>query len=337
MTALKEYQRLEATGLWRPDPGTDPREVLVSIGEATLTISDFSGTALTHWSLAAFERADTPGWPATYHPEGDPGETLCLPENEPDMVEALDRVRRAVALARPGRRNMRALGILAALTVALGLLALWAPDAILRHTLSVVPEIKRQDIGAALMDRVERITGPVCRTTGGQAALEQLGRRLGVRQLAVVPGGVRQTLLLPGGVMLVNRSLVEAYEDPAVLAGFILAEKARAEARNPLKALLEETGPLSSARLLTTGALPSETLDLYAEQLISTPREPVSPQTLLPRFAAAGVPSKPYAFARDASGESVVELIEADPTKGAEPNPVLRDRDWLLLQGICGT
>ena len=49
MTALKQYQRIEATGLWRPSPDVQRREVVVSIGEATLTISDFNDRALTHW------------------------------------------------------------------------------------------------------------------------------------------------------------------------------------------------------------------------------------------------------------------------------------------------
>lgn len=40
MTALREYDRLEATGLWRPGPEEQRREVVVSIGEATLVITD---------------------------------------------------------------------------------------------------------------------------------------------------------------------------------------------------------------------------------------------------------------------------------------------------------
>ena len=56
MTALSKYDRLEATGLWRINPSEQRREVVVSIGDATLIISDINDTALTHWSLAAVER-----------------------------------------------------------------------------------------------------------------------------------------------------------------------------------------------------------------------------------------------------------------------------------------
>ena len=64
MTAFREYERLEATGLWRATPEAQRREVLVSVGEATLTISDFQGRALTHWSLAAILRKNPGRMPA---------------------------------------------------------------------------------------------------------------------------------------------------------------------------------------------------------------------------------------------------------------------------------
>ena len=67
MTALKKYARLEATGLWRQTPEDQRREVVVSIGDATLVISNTNDTALTHWSLAAIERAGTSDDPATFH------------------------------------------------------------------------------------------------------------------------------------------------------------------------------------------------------------------------------------------------------------------------------
>ena len=32
-----------------------------------------------------------------------------------------------------------------------------------------------------------------------------------------------------------------------------------------------------------------------------------------------------------------LELIEADPMAGQSPAPVIRDADWVRLQGICGS
>mgnify|MGYP005990444423 FL=1 len=48
MTALTKYDRLEATGLWRPAPDGQRREVIVSIGNATLMISDMNDQAIAH-------------------------------------------------------------------------------------------------------------------------------------------------------------------------------------------------------------------------------------------------------------------------------------------------
>ena len=56
MTVLAKYQRLEAEGIWRADPEAQRQDVIVAIGEATLTISAANGTALAHWSLPAIER-----------------------------------------------------------------------------------------------------------------------------------------------------------------------------------------------------------------------------------------------------------------------------------------
>ena len=45
MTALKQYQRLESVGVWRPDPEAQRRNVTVSFGDASLAISDNAGPA----------------------------------------------------------------------------------------------------------------------------------------------------------------------------------------------------------------------------------------------------------------------------------------------------
>ena len=51
MTALDSYDRLEAAGLWRAGADAQRREVVVSIGDATLKISDMSDTVLAHWRV----------------------------------------------------------------------------------------------------------------------------------------------------------------------------------------------------------------------------------------------------------------------------------------------
>ena len=336
MTALKQYQRIEATGLWRPSPDDQRREVVVSIGEATLTISDFNDRALTHWSLAALERQNPGAFPAVFNPDGDPGETLELAQSETTMLEAIDRLQRAIDRARPHPGRLRWLSVAGVVLAVLAVLLLWLPGALQRHVVSVVPDIKRQEIGATILQRIERVSGRACAAPDAQASLDQLARRTGVDRVVILPAGVPDSLSLPGGTVLLNRALVEDHEDPSVAAGYIIAARARADLKDPLDDLLDRTGPTSAFRLLTTGQLTSENIDSYTEQVLSEPRPTLDDDDLLAVFAQAALPSTPYAYASDITGETVLGLIEADPMAGRTLEQVLPDRDWVRLQNICG-
>jgi hypothetical protein len=58
-------------------------------------------------------------------------------------------------------------------------------------------------------------------------------------------------------------------------------------------------------------------------------------EAILEEFGRAAVPSTPYAYAQDITGETTLGLIEADPMAGRDLEPVLNDRDWVQLQNIC--
>ncbi|APZ51763.1 hypothetical protein [Salipiger abyssi] len=340
MTALKQYERLEASGLWRPEPGAQRREVIVSLGDASLTISEFSGRALAHWSLPAVRRANKGQRPAIYHPDGDPGETLELAEDETTMIEAIERLLRAIDRRRPRPGKLRLYLIGGVATVLLAGALFWLPGALLKHTERVVPTVKREEIGTALLARITRVAGQPCMTEEARQPLRHLAlRMLGeTRQddLVVLPGGVRETAHLPGGLILMNRALIEDHEDPDIAAGYILAEALRARRADPLADLLEHAGLWSSLRLLTTGSLPDGALDSYAETLLTRDAAPLPTDALLRAFGTAQLRSSPYAFARDMTGESTLALIEADPYAGEGSRLVLSDADWVRLQSICG-
>ncbi len=336
MTALREYDRIEASGLWRAAPEDQRREVIVSIGDATLTITDMADRPLAHWSLAALERGNPGEFPAIYFPDGDPGETLELADSETTMIDAIERLRNAIESARPHPGRLRLVSALSIFAVIALMLVFWLPGAMLRHTVNVVPDIQRKAIGQALLGRIERVSGQMCNTPDATPVLAKLARRTGARQLAVMRSGVSDSLHLPGGIILLNRTLIEDHEDPAVAAGAVLAERARAEAQDPLAELLGYGGPVATFRLLTSGKLTRETLDHFAERVLSAPRPALGDEQLLAIFAQAAIPSTPYAYARDVTGETVLGLIEADPMAGRDIEPVLPDRDWIILQGICG-
>lgn len=337
MTALREYQRLEAAGLWRASPEDQRRDVIVSIGDATLTIIDMKDQPLAHWSLAALQRFNPGQYPAIFHPDGDPGETLELAEDETAMLDAIEKVRLAIEGARPHPGRLRAVSVLGSLGLIAALLVFWLPGAMMRHTVSVVPEIKRKAIGQALLGRIERVSGQACSTPESIPILAQLAQRTGARQIVVLRAGVVASLHLPGGIILLNRSLIEDHEDPAVAAGAVLIERARAQAKDPLAEVLKSGGMLTSFRLLTTGKLSRSSLDHYAEAMVSAARPEVPEEQILAIFAQAAIPSTPYAYAQDITGENTLGLIEADPMAGRSLEPVLNDRDWVQLQNICGS
>lgn len=338
MTALKKFSRLESPGIWRPDAEAQRQDVIVSFGEASLVVADRNGRAMSHWSLAAVVRINRGELPALYTPSADGTETLEIEDET--MVNAIETVRGAILKTRPKRGRLRLLLFGGALLLLLAAAALWLPNALMRHTLSVVPNPTRTEIGTQLFTAIGRVSGSPCRSQRGDQALARLHARLlppGKGGLLVVPEGIHSTISLPGGVMLLNRALVENHESADVTAGFVLAEAERQEISDPLRAVLETSGIVPTLRLLTTGHMKDETLQTYAETLTTLEPLRVPDEALLDRFSEVEVASTPYAYALDVTGESTLGLIEADPMRsGGNRKPVLADSDWVALQGICG-
>lgn len=335
MTALTEYERLEVPAIWRASPEDQRRDVIVSVGDATLVIYDGAGRPLAHWSLPAVERLNPAIRPALYRPGPDSPEELEVTDT--DLETAIERIRSAIERRRPRKGRLRYVLLAGALVAVLAGGVLWLPDAMIRHAAQVVPEAKRADLGLRLLDEMRRVAGQPCSTELGDRALAQLEDRLlaGGGRLVVMPEGVPDAVHLPGGIVLLNRALVEDYEDPAVVAGYVLAEVTRAAAGDPVERMLRITGASVAFRLLTTGDVPGDVLADYAETLMTAPHDPVPAAPLLARFEAAEVPATPYAYAVDTTGEATLGLIEADPVDATFAPPVLRDAEWVSLQGIC--
>ena len=339
MTAITKYDRLEAAGLWRAAPDQQRLDVIVSIGDATLTIKDMRDQALAHWSLAAIARANPGKRPALFHPEGDASETLEIPADEDEMIRAIEKLRKAVERSRPRKGRLR--GILTVCLLAAGVAAgvVFLPKALVEQALNVVPNVKRAEIGNALLSQMQPATGVPCVSGAATQSLAALSQRLesddGPTYLAVMRAGVKGAIHLPGGVILLSRTLVEDYESPDVVAGYILAEQTRRATRDPLRDMLENVGFVANLQLLTTSRLPASAIQDHAKHLLTRPPAPIADEPLLARFEAKDVPSSPYAYAIDVTGEETLPLIEGDPTSGGAQVALLPDADWVRLQTIC--
>ena len=334
MTALNEFARLETSGLWRPEAEGQRREVGVSFGEATLVIADSADRPLTHWSLPAINRLNPGQRPALYSPDPDGAETLELDDDT--MIDAIEKVRRTLARRRPRPGRLRTGASLAILGVLVLAGLIWMPGALARQAVTGLSMAKRSEIGATILGHIQRVTGPTCRDPAGVEALARLHARvLGPDvpgQAVVLPDSLDGPLYLPGGLIVLSRDMVEGTEDPAVVAGQIVAARAGRGVWDPIEILLQDEGLGATFALLTTGEIDREVLADHARHLLTNPPLLAEPGTLATAFDTARVPMLPWAAT--VGGAALDTAREAGPGESA---PLLTDGDWVALQNICRT
>lgn len=333
MTALDKYVRLESDGLWRAGPDAQRRDVTVSFGDATLVIADHTGRPLSHWSLPALLRQNPQKRPAIYTPDEDASETLEIADDL--MIDAIEQVRAALGKTRPTPGKLRHLITAGFAALILAIAVFWLPGALTRQTLAVVPMSKRVEIGATVLGHLQRETGTVCRHPAGVAAAGRLVTRLlgtgSNARIVVLPGLPQGAVALPGGIIALDRALLERAEDPAIVAGYVLAARSARFRVDPLEQILQAAGLRVTFRLLTTGELPTEVLQAHAMHIIAGASARPEAATLRMSFAAAQVPVAPYNAVATVRGDPVAP---ATPTDTALPL-ILRDDDWVSLQNIC--
>ena len=350
MTALTKYQRLESAALWRDAAGGSRREVRIAMGDATLVISDLKNDrALAHWSLPAIQRLNPGISPARFAPGPDAAEDIEI--EDPEMIAALSRVDAIIRSRQPHPGRLRTVSFLAGAVIVVGLGLFWLPRAIVDQASRMVPPETRAGIGQLLMADLFRLSGAACTAPEGRAALGRLGTRLFPApsadagpsgELIVLAEGLADTRHLPGGTILIGRPLVEASASPEALAGFILAEAARADANDPLADLLNWAGVRASLGLLASGTLRPERIVGYAERLLTLPSPAPRDRLLAARMVAAGVAPAAYATAAGltpAEADALAAAVDAQAAGTAggavAQGPVLADADWVALQAIC--
>jgi hypothetical protein len=339
MTALEKYARLEGPGVWRAGPEEQRRDVVVSLGDASLVIADSrSSVVLSHWSLPAVQRLNRGNKRALYAPEDDQdGETLEL--EDPLLIEALETIRDALTPKPPLRRLRYAL--IGATVVALAAAAYWLPGVLVERTAAIVPPAMRAQIGREALDSlmISAAGERICAEPHGRQALATLRSRVlgGDWRLSVVAGlpGF-ESAHLPGRLIVLGADLVERLDSPEALAGWLIAEAQAAEAQDPLLDALRFAGSRATLALLTTGTLPDGALLGYARLRFGQLPAPVDAGALAARLEALGIAVSPYAMSLPARAAPVAQAL-ADRAGGSRPvaAPLLSDGEWLTLQAIC--
>lgn len=340
-TALKQFQRLEAPGSWRPAPGEKLREVIVSIGEATLVLSDPKSDApLTHWSLPAVERMNPSVTPAIYTPAAaDDDERMeTLEIDDQLMIDAISRVQGAIAARRPHPGRLRNRLMLLALMAMMFFGVFWMPDALRDHAVRITPQAERARIGQAILTDMMRSTGQACRDPAAEQVLTTLAARIPLPEksrMAVLPDGPGGAIMLPGNIVVIDNALIAGESGPEALAGHLVAAEISAQQTDPLLLVMQRVGFLDVLGLLTRGSLSSDSLRDFGEDLLAVPPPQPDEQSLLAGFTKARIPSTPYAETRGDARAATVPLTEADPFR-TQPYPaILTERDWVTLQQIC--
>jgi hypothetical protein len=337
MTALNQYQRLEAAGIWRETPQAKARDVIVSFGDATLILTDpRSEVPLAHWSLPAVTRINPGKVPARYAPGGvDADEELEIDDDL--MISAIAKLHRVIEARKPHPGRLRGSLMLGAAAMMAALAVFWVPPALVRHAAEVAPPAQRAEIGRMILNEIAKTTGSPCSRPAGDMVRDKLARRLigPDTTIEIVPAILRGALQLPGPIIVIGEDLIAGQVTPEVAAGHILAAQAAAVKEPPLLDALRYAGPRATFHLLTDGTLPPSALGGYGEKLLAEPVPRPDDDALLAYFARAGISSEPYARSLDPTGEATLGLIEADPFRTVEPRPVLSDREWVALQEIC--
>lgn len=336
MTALAKYERLECDGLWRADKDAQRRDVVISFGNATLVIADNTGRPLTHWSLPALERRNPGETPAIFVPGEDADETVEIADDL--MIDAITAIQKALDKSRPKPGKLRFFMTLSAVAFALSIAVFWLPGALSRQTLAVVPIAKRMEIGASLLAYMQDTTGTACREPRANIALTDLAKRLFGNEtrtrIVVVPQLEQGALAIPGRLILVDYRLLQQADDPAAIAGFIVASRAKTGENDPLETLLHRAGLGVTFRLLTTGEIPADVLKDNAQALVTTQAPAPQRAAIYAAFANAQIPIAPYLNLLDAATGNMPSLGPG-PLDGQALPAIMTDSAWVSLQNIC--
>jgi len=331
MTAIKEFERLEALGLWRDSSHAQRREVVVSFGDSTLVLSDINNRPITHWSLAAITHGGS-GENGTIFTVDEYGEET-LEIDDPLMIAAIGKIRSAIDASRPHPGRLRWFIGTITLLVFLGFSLFWLPNALINYAAGIVPPSKTVEIGNSLIQSIEKTTGATCSTPSGERALRRFEDRVfnaSDHRVLILKMGSRPSLVLPGGNILLNTSLTASESDANLLAGYALMERAAQDEKPPLLHLFKTLGVRKTLGFLGTGNIDQADLEAFADARLFGPLSKPDQAALLKLFEQAKIPH--VGFAKHANMNDLANMPDRDITTY---DPILSDSDWINLQEIC--
>lgn len=337
MTALDEFDRLEALANWQARPNEPVVEVLVTLGEATLTISDLSGEQdkpLTHWSLGALMRTAQDENHTTYGIEGS-DETLIVADEM--LKTALDRVL-PKPMATPVTGHKRPRFFWPAIILILASAAYFGmPDFIDRLAYRMIPPERAALLADEMIPMIEERTGPACASPAGLKALEVLSARLQPAskvKLHVHDLGDASVISLPGDKVVIDQRIMELSSSPEEIAAWAAIGIAGIAQSPAITGLFQNDGLLDGLKFLATGNLPQSAKNRAVNLMLINAAQiaPITAENANQLLINAKISTNGLAgvLSREAFG---VEIEHYRPDVTAEPP--LTMQEWNSLKGIC--
>ncbi|MEM7211686.1 MAG: M48 family metallopeptidase [Pseudomonadota bacterium] len=373
MTALADYEKLEAIARYFDGQSAQPIEVALSFGGRSLVIVGMDDRAVAPWPLATLRSLGDPAETVVQLvPDPASDERVVLEDRE--MIDAIvhicpDLYRREVN--KPGMRRaaLWAIGALASVAVILLVLIPTLADQLSEY----IPPEREQALGDAVAGQLgDLLTSnssgrpAICSAPAGSTALTLMTRRVAAKadlpyplKVNVLNSGIANAVTLPGGRILIFRGLIDTADSPEEVAGVLAHEIGHVVNRDPTRGVLRAAGTAgiiglllgdffgatvmaaaSDAVLNASHAREAETLaDEMAYNLLG---EAGLPATALADFfeklhAEHGDTAGPlrYLASHPALSGRAQRAAAADRIGDGTFVPVLLDRDWLALQNIC--
>lgn len=331
MTALKKYERLESLGLWRAHLTSEPREVIVSFGNATLVMTDLHERPLQHWSLVGMQIIGEDEAGVVYSMTDDGDESLVI--RDAVMNKAIAEVARGTVQVAPKSRDQRGNGAgwIWIVIFALLLLGLGAGVPLGARALAtrMMPPEQAQEVGQRMALLLMEGRGAPCRSTAGTRVLDGLAERIDpdsnarVRVLAL---GAAPVAAMPGHTILLDRTAIETAASADEVAGLV----ALGLAAEPIARFFEASGPLAGFRYISSGRIADASLHRAANAALALPKEAqVERAAALLRRAGLDAGSLETALTRAGAPRQAMASGEIDGTSA------FSDVEWRAVQAIC--
>jgi len=180
--------------------------------------------------------------------------------------------------------------------------------------------------------------GAPCSRELGKMALEKFVSNLGFLEYTfyIVPGETINVLHLPGKIIVISKALVEDFDDPDVLAGYVLAQIQREAKSNALDELMRQMSNMEIIQFLFGKSPDAKTLRSFSKDWITKNKVSLDLESLMKEFNNREISSLPYSYAKDVTGKTTQFLINSEKTSEKARKPSLDDSSWLALQTICG-